>query len=276
MTEPTPDLRPEPPPARRRFVLARLADAVRRQDWFTVLVEIAVVVLGVVIGFQVTAWGQARSDRAKEQTYLRQLAADLRQTQREVARVDSVLAPSEVAMSRLFRAFYASQLPPTDSVIAWVERSYLVSVVLPVTGTAEALVATGDLGLIRDDSLRSAITTYLQTAEQSVIIQSSNREAWHRDYGVVRSEIDPYDLAQTYFTPSVVDSLSRNNPDFILPPERERSPYRFRADAFLSDVDIHQALFRVFTSKQSLGRYRTRLHEASGELLLRVEAQIEP
>ena len=60
MTEPTPDsahLDPETeaPEPRHRFVLARLADGIRRQDWFTVLVEIAIVVLGVVIGFQVTA-----------------------------------------------------------------------------------------------------------------------------------------------------------------------------------------------------------------------------
>ena len=45
-------------PARRRFAVARLAGAVRRQDWLTVVVEIAVVVIGVVIGFQVTAWGK--------------------------------------------------------------------------------------------------------------------------------------------------------------------------------------------------------------------------
>jgi hypothetical protein len=48
------------------------------------MVEAAVVVLGVAIGFQVAAWGSARSDVAKEQRYLSQLASDLRETERQL------------------------------------------------------------------------------------------------------------------------------------------------------------------------------------------------
>ncbi|NNF58213.1 MAG: hypothetical protein HKN04_08215, partial [Rhodothermaceae bacterium] len=63
------------------MILARLRRAIQEQNWFAVVLEIVIVVLGVVIGFQISAWGEARADRAQEQVYLQQLAADLRATE---------------------------------------------------------------------------------------------------------------------------------------------------------------------------------------------------
>ena len=46
------------------MILSKLADAIRRQDWFTVLLEIAIVMIGILLGLQVNAWNQGRIDRA--------------------------------------------------------------------------------------------------------------------------------------------------------------------------------------------------------------------
>ena len=102
MTEPDAEIQTGAEPARqpRRPFFARLAAAVRRQDWFVVALEVAIVVLGVVIGFQVNAWGQDRSDRAREQVYLRQLASDLRETEQRINDVDEGLRASERATAQ--------------------------------------------------------------------------------------------------------------------------------------------------------------------------------
>ena len=81
---------PTPRPKRPWTILGRLSKAVREQNWFAVVLELLIVILGVVIGFQITAWGQARSDAGREQTYLHLLAADLRQTQRTVSYANSL------------------------------------------------------------------------------------------------------------------------------------------------------------------------------------------
>ena len=79
---PTPSAsRPRPaptaaPPTRARTFLGRLADAVREQNWFAIALEIVIVVLGVVIGFQVTAWGAERATRAQERELLRGLRSE--------------------------------------------------------------------------------------------------------------------------------------------------------------------------------------------------------
>lgn len=43
------------------MILRKLADSIQKQDWFTVLVEIFIVVVGIFIGLQVDDWhGQQR------------------------------------------------------------------------------------------------------------------------------------------------------------------------------------------------------------------------
>ena len=45
------------------MILQRLATAIRKQDWFTVIIETLIVVFGVFIGLQVNNWNEARKDR---------------------------------------------------------------------------------------------------------------------------------------------------------------------------------------------------------------------
>lgn len=45
------------------MIIRRMASAIRRQDWFQVIVEILIVVIGIFIGLQVTEWNEQRKDR---------------------------------------------------------------------------------------------------------------------------------------------------------------------------------------------------------------------
>ena len=146
-----PDVRSDAPPARRRFVLARLAEAVRRQDWFTVLVEVAVVVLGVVIGFQVNAWGAAQADERRGRAYTERLIADLRLQQQgrqyQVDYFDAVRASAERAVALLD----APSADPEDLVI----QAYRATEFLYNPQKREAwdeVVASGHVGLLPDDA----------------------------------------------------------------------------------------------------------------------------
>jgi len=42
------------------MILQRISTAIRQQNWFAVALEFVIVIAGVVIGFQVTAWNGAR------------------------------------------------------------------------------------------------------------------------------------------------------------------------------------------------------------------------
>ena len=156
MTEPTPDsvrLGPEAevPEPRRQYLLARLATALRRQDWLTVLVEIAVVVLGVVIGFQVNAWGAAQADERRGRAYTERLIADLRLQQQgrqnQVDYFDAVTASAERAVVLLD----APSADPEDLVVQAYRATEFVYFP-PKREAWDEVVASGYVGLLPDDA----------------------------------------------------------------------------------------------------------------------------
>ncbi len=59
------------------MILRRLAEGFKNQDWFVVLIEIFIVVIGIYIGLQVSAWDEARKDKIREQATLSQLRTGL-------------------------------------------------------------------------------------------------------------------------------------------------------------------------------------------------------
>ena len=61
------------------MILRRLAVAIRDQSWFTVAIEVLIVVVGIIIGLQVDGWNETRKDRIIEHRYLERLSEELDQ-----------------------------------------------------------------------------------------------------------------------------------------------------------------------------------------------------
>ena len=60
------------------LILRRLANAVREQSWFTVFVELSLIVAGVFLGIQVSNWNEARLDRQFEAQVIERLTDEFR------------------------------------------------------------------------------------------------------------------------------------------------------------------------------------------------------
>jgi len=71
------------------MILRRLATALRRQDWFTVVVEFVIVVAGIFVGLQVTEWNEQRQLREREINYLIRLAEDAEAMRAELAEIQA-------------------------------------------------------------------------------------------------------------------------------------------------------------------------------------------
>ncbi|WP_424519588.1 hypothetical protein [Rubrivirga sp.] len=262
---------------RRRLFFARLAEAVRRQDWFVVALEVAIVIVGVVIGFQVTAWGQERVNQDKEQTYLRQLAADLTETERLVAAEDSVRFAQTLPLARkLLRSFGYAPKPPADSILTWFPDAWRFGFLRPVLGTASSLVSSGNIDLVRDDSLRSAIITYLDLNEELMEEQRLLRDNVEAAGQRITRRLDISEYVFRTFPDSVREARSRRPDDVGLFPTGDwASPMPLDVDAFYADPLMYTSTWSLSLTLSQIASTHREMRESAAALRQRVEAHLE-
>jgi hypothetical protein len=56
------------------MVLRNLADAIREQNWSTVILEVLIVVVGILIGLQVDGWNEGRKKQQDIEVQLLRIA----------------------------------------------------------------------------------------------------------------------------------------------------------------------------------------------------------
>ena len=59
------------------MIFNRFSQAILGQNWFTVVLEIFIVVIGIFLGLQVDDWNESRKDQQQELVYLGKLTDDL-------------------------------------------------------------------------------------------------------------------------------------------------------------------------------------------------------
>ena len=192
------------------MILRKLAEAIRGQNWFTVVLEILIVVIGIFIGLQVDDWNEARLNDARSRLFTERLIADLREEAYihayMLAYNEDVLQSAEAALRTLTAHTDANTDADTDadpdadpdadtdanneaflinafraSQFTWWPRSQ---------STLEELISTGQLGLIRDDQLRSvALAIY-----RSPILPNIEREGSESPYRKMFRSLIPMDV----------------------------------------------------------------------------------
>ena len=161
------------------MILARLTRAIREQNWFAVVLEFVIVVLGVVIGFQVTAWNAERAERAREAYYLVQLEHGLNSVFEELEG-----AKREVDAYFNWITLFLDGVENADSEQAqrgsWGLNAIteVVSVNLLPAALSE-LIGAGELSLIRNRELRAELASIPQMQADSVsrMEQMARRQA---------------------------------------------------------------------------------------------------
>jgi hypothetical protein len=147
------------------------------RGWGGVLREFAVIVAGVLCALAAQAWWDARQERGRERDYLRQILSDTRENERRVDNAIRVDSTAGRFMSRALDAITSTApAPPADSVVGWILRAGVASDVQTLTGNYQALIGTGDLRLVRNDSLRALLASYAAALENESARQGQFRQ----------------------------------------------------------------------------------------------------
>lgn len=150
------------------MILRRMAEAMAAQNWFTVLLEIFIVVAGIFIGLQVDDWNETRKERIEERVYLERMRIDVSQDI-ELLSFSNDLADERIEQIRFLEALARDPdiaVEDPSSVILFLEKASWESYLPVVPRTFEELRSSGLTTLIHDHKLRDAFSEYYRQIER--------------------------------------------------------------------------------------------------------------
>lgn len=149
------------------MILRRLADAIREQNWFTVVLEVLVVVVGIFIGLQVNDWNERRKDRADERAFVARLHDDMLLAEAMASRVREkrlgIIEHLATAADVLFERTERKSL--TEDECFAIGHSRFFNIVISKLPSLTELLSAGRLGIVQDPELRLATIELQQRIE---------------------------------------------------------------------------------------------------------------
>ena len=123
------------------------------------------IVVGVLIAFQVDQWNDRRQDSAAERRQLQALQADFEVNESRLRSSVQRQRRTLDAIGVLIRIHEGRESAPTpDSAAALVVQANLFSRFENVSGAYDALVSSGDIGLVGSADLRAALASFASAA----------------------------------------------------------------------------------------------------------------
>lgn len=208
--------------------------------WFAA--EFLVVVSGVLVALALNAWWSGQQSAAQEEVYLRQLAEELAQAETRFERsLDNTTTQLHTIQSLLV-AFTAPDAADPDSIHLWLAQTASHNVPFLSLGVARGL-ASGDITVVRDDSIRTALFGFLEAANQ-----------YERYNGQAYTSFIAYSNQLREWSPiaSRAATMHAANPGFmegfypVLPFGPDRRVAFSDEPAFLTDRDAHRTIDGLF------------------------------
>jgi len=239
---------------------------VRGIPWTRLLAEGIIIVVSILLAFAIDAWWDAAQDRSREMSYLSQLATDLERTLENIERFGSIADNRDSANARLVSSYYQADAPSADSLAGWLNRAIGYRVVQPRLGTVEALVSTGDLALIRDDSLRAAIPAYLNIMQAFEGFEADGERMFVEAVNQLVGSIDPYRIQLELITVAQRDSMAAQ-PFSPLPSGRLRTLPALDLLETVRSPEVHHLLVQMVRAKELMRIYRGEMKSNAERML---------
>jgi len=144
------------------MILNRLSKAIRKQDWFTVVLEFVIVVFGIFVGLQANDWAQERQDRKHEQAALERLLLESQNALQLLnENLQGTLRLNQLRHNAV--QFVDSNAPVPENQLPLkigINTLARFPTVVPVSVTYDELRSSGQMQLIRSAALRDQVAEF--------------------------------------------------------------------------------------------------------------------
>jgi|GEM_PF-5134149 len=147
------------------MIIKRLAEGIKKQDWFVVTIEIVIVVVGIFIGLQVDEWNTSRINDQRAVEVIEELQVDFERIEQSATNLADFYANILVKMKALRIILDAGVVRPEDeqAVKDGISSASNWGDPPPPSGIFRDLVSSGNLSLIRNKELRMRLMEYDQS-----------------------------------------------------------------------------------------------------------------
>ena len=250
---PTPS---DPSPRRPRTVLGRISQALREQNWTAVGIEVAVVVVGVLIGLQANNWNEMRKTERDVRALVQNLRGEFVSNRASLeavrADLDAIMAASRQVLSLVGRPETGMSETELDSLI---ELTFFWPTWTPSSAASQELVTTGTLSILDDDGVKPLLFEWERRLRQ---VGDNNRR-------MERSSQDLVDYVKEN------GSLRNTNHSRI---SVERSPLAVSNRRLLSDPRFENYVDEKLVMAQFLADQYQQAEDLTGEIIRETERYV--
>ena len=168
------------------MILRRVVMRLKQQEWTAVVIEVAIVVLGVFIGIQVSNWNEDRKEHALEAVYLDRIAGDVRSDVAEIDRNPARVDTQDGGMNRVLRDATGRDLPTgfesargrvaVEQVPAIADNDpnspgFALFILTTLDGNRSAydtVINTGGIGAMRDAAMLRKVQGYYAAVDKAL------------------------------------------------------------------------------------------------------------
>ena len=157
------------------MILNRLSKAIRKQDWFTVVLEFVIVVFGIFVGLQANEWAQERQDRKHEQAALERLFLESENALQFLNEdLQATLRLNQLRRNAVQFADSNAPIPENQLPLKiGINTLARFPTVVPVSVTYDELRSSGQMQLIRSAALRYQVAEFhTDLASYNELLQS--------------------------------------------------------------------------------------------------------
>ncbi len=178
------------------MILRRLATSIRKQDWFAVVIETLIVVLGVFLGLQVNNWNEAQKLEVQKTAAIERLHAEAEAIVSYFSWVSADFEARNAARTEALRYLHSEDFDGVKP--EGVTETFLsigaAPTVSPPRSAYDELISTGLFAQIGDAKMREAVSDYY--AEQEFLIGQTD---YMRQLNLRRPDITSFDGASAAF-----------------------------------------------------------------------------
>jgi hypothetical protein len=173
------------------MLLRRISAHIRGENWFAVVLDLMVVIVGLFLGLQIDTWWEGQKEARIESTYLQEIREDFELNKSSLHEVIS--RAEHIIRDMIVLHEQSTLVQPSLSIVELNEKfssiHHMPAFVI-ATRAYVNLTGSGDLKLLRNRRLKNLLAAYYAAADLAAIVQSTHE----------------MELVQT-FQPYIIDNL---------------------------------------------------------------------